>query len=77
MKILIIFSFLQVIKNELIFFRKFSDPSCRKKNEPRLHYYKLKILQVSWCDPLKKLFVCFTFSASEKSSYKCKPINKR
>jgi len=34
-----------VINNELIFFRKFSDPSSRKKNEPRLHYYKLKVLQ--------------------------------
>ena len=36
------------MNNELIFFRKFSDPDTRKdkEEEPRLHYYKIKILQV-------------------------------
>ena len=96
---IILYTYMQVINNELIFFRKFSDPSrffqynffsmvirlclkntlfeiifyawmictdiivfeelcvcskflsdsnpiSRKKNEPRLHYYKLKVLQV-------------------------------
>ena len=39
----------KVVNNELIFFRKFSDPDTRKdkEDEPRLHYYKIKILQVS------------------------------
>ena len=38
----------KVVNNELIFFRKFSDPDTRKdkEDEPRLHYYKIKILQV-------------------------------
>ena len=36
----------KVVNNELIFFRKFSDPDTRKADEPRLHYYKIKILQV-------------------------------
>ena len=35
-----------MVNNELIFFRKFSDPDTRKADEPRLHYYKIKILQV-------------------------------
>ena len=53
----------KVVNNELIFFRKFSDPDTRKdkEDEPRLHYYKIKILQVrmeSVCLSLFCLTVC-------------------